>query len=332
MADGPAVAGEKTQSSPITVEAEPLEKIEVVLGDGDGETVSQPPDLAKQLKDIQASETAAKQRAVAAEAARAQAVEQARRAFAEVQTARAAQAESESDNIANGIAAFKAEAEIAKQEIAAALAANDHGAVAAAYDKLAEAKSRLIALEAGKAELDRAKANPPPPVQQQQAPAYAPAPPPQTQIEQVLATLPSLVDSERQWIRQHPDALLDPANQQRLQVAYLDAQARGLARGSDEYFQFFNDRLGYQQEPVEENVPPKPATPSQQQQSSRRVAAPVSRTAPAVSGRGATPTRISLSREQQEAAKFSGVSNEEYARGVLRLQDEKARGRYSEPH
>jgi hypothetical protein len=57
--------------------------------------------------------------------------------------------------------------------------------------------------------------------------------------------MPSLLESERQYLREHPDAIMDPGNQKRLEAAYLDAQRDGIERGSDSYFAFMDERLGY---------------------------------------------------------------------------------------
>jgi len=60
------------------------------------------------------------------------------------------------------------------------------------------------------------------------------------------------------------------------------------------------------------------------------VSAPVSREAPSWSGGKGTGrnTRITLSLQQKEHARVSGVTEEEYAKGLLRLREEKERGNY----
>jgi len=55
---------------------------------------------------------------------------------------------------------------------------------------------------------------------------------------------------------------------------------------------------------------------------------PVSRTVPSGAVR---PGEIKLSPAEREAARIAGVSDVEYARGKVRLMEEKARGRYMEP-
>jgi hypothetical protein len=59
-------------------------------------------------------------------------------------------------------------------------------------------------------------------------------------VEQVINKTP-LSSEERAWLRQHPELIRDPVGNKRLEVAYLDAWARG----SPEYFDFFDNRLGY---------------------------------------------------------------------------------------
>jgi hypothetical protein len=46
--------------------------------------------------------------------------------------------------------------------------------------------------------------------------------------EEMIASMPALTNRERQWLREHPDTITNPANQRRLEVAYLDAQAQAL--------------------------------------------------------------------------------------------------------
>jgi hypothetical protein len=73
-----------------------------------------------------------------------------------------------------------------------------------------------------------------------------PLPRPQQQpvtVDQIINNMP-LTSEERAYLRQHPELIRDPVNNKRLEVAYLDAQARGIARGGPEYFDFFNNRLG----------------------------------------------------------------------------------------
>jgi hypothetical protein len=118
---------------------------------------------------------------------------------------------------------------------------------------------------------------------------------------------PDLRDDERKWLHEHPDAITGPGNMQRLDLAYRDAGARGIQRGSPEYFDFFNDRLGYELKDYRR----EPSDPVSQILESTREERPQ---------RGQKLREVTLSKEQRDAARFSGVSEEEYARGVRDLE------------
>jgi hypothetical protein len=73
------------------------------------------------------------------------------------------------------------------------------------------------------------------------------------------------------------------------------------------------------QQMTEDDYPDEPSVADR-----RRTAAPVSRSAPGVGG--GNSNRVVLTEQQREMARLSGVSELDYARGVLRLQHEKRIG------
>ena len=97
--------------------------------------------------------------------------------------------------------------------------------------------------------------------------------------------MPNLLPSERDWLRQHPDPLMSPDNQQRLQVAFYDAERKGIKRGSPEYFEHFSERLGH--------------TPRQTEPSHEEPKLRIKRTSR--SALRDTETRVTLSKEQRDA-------------------------------
>lgn len=132
--------------------------------------------------------------------------------------------------------------------------------------------------------------------------------------DEMLARMPHLREDEKEWLRQHPDALAVPDNQARLRIAFNDAQRKGIERGSEEYFAHMNDRLGYGQ-------PKQPET----------WAAPRGNGSGNDNGGGQPRLKegqVRLSPQQREHAKASGVSEEEYARGVQQLNAFKKQGMY----
>jgi hypothetical protein len=198
------------------------------------------------------SEARAQERARAAKQA-AQFQEQRRQDAAVVGAAQAYAAELETDVISNALAATEGEMEIAQQAYADAWHRGDGLGVAEASDLMNDARNRINTLRAGLDELQPPEPTPAPQrvsegvvrhPNEQRAQQGQPTAPPRN-VDEAISLMPGLLNSERQWLRDHPDAVTDPLNLQRLDVAFQDAQARGIKRGSEEYFQHFEDRLGY---------------------------------------------------------------------------------------
>jgi len=124
---------------------------------------------------------------------------------------------------------------------------------------------------------------------------------PSEAVEQLLANMPDLLPAEKDWLRANPATILDPHNQRRLEVAFADAQTRGIERASPEYFQFFDERLGLKPEDT-------------------------------VSGSGSAygkqSTRVTLSGAEADMAKSIGLSLQDYAKGKQELDRRKAAGMY----
>jgi hypothetical protein len=147
--------------------------------------------------------------------------------------------------------------------------------------ELSQLSQNINELEAGLAEYQQARAAPPPP--QQQAVAFR-------DLDQALAHLPDLIDSEREYLREHPDAVRNPLSIERMKVAFLDAKRGGIERGSPEYFALFDDRLGY----------------------ARRV--------PREREREPETETVTLNPDQRDAARIAGVDEKTYAHGVQRMK------------
>lgn len=267
------------------------------------------PSLEKQLAQLRESEERSKQRAVQAEADRNSIIQQAQQREQEMNR-RTEGAQHES--LVSAISAVQSESKSALAAYTAALQAQDYTTAGQAQQRMMRAEARLVQLESGKDELERRLQQPPQPQQYQTTSVQQP------HVEQMLSTMPGLLEKEREYIRKHPESLTNPANQRRLEVAFLDAQQRGLERGSDDYFKLFDERLGYQQRPTpreeemstENNEPPMPA-------------APVSRNVP---GQHESDTRVVLTPQQREAAKWAGIDEFEYAKGLVKLRNAKKDG------
>jgi hypothetical protein len=227
--------------------------------------------------------------------------------------------EQQLDTIETALGAAEAKAQQATDAWAAAMANNDFAIAGKMQRIMMEAQRDIDKLKDGRDELQAQ-------VRQKPQPA---APPPQafgSNVEVIISRMPNLIESEREWIREHPDAVEKPENQQRMTVAFRDSQAKGLTRGSKEYFEFFNERLGYEDGGEIGEVEEEPPMPAPRRQETRRVSAPVSR-----SGNGGgqlKPGQFVLTQAQREAAKMSGVDEVTYARGVQRMMEMKGQGMY----
>ena len=138
-------------------------------------------------------------------------------------------------------------------------------------------------------------------------------------VEQYIDQLPNLLPSQRDWLKEHPDALTDQRKNLRLQGAHVEAEDKGLRPGTAKYFSYIEERLGYKEREQEEEdtVSEEPRTP---------VSAPPSRSATNPATGRSTATRITLTPAQREAARDSGVDEITYARNLQKMQQMKADG------
>jgi len=93
---------------------------------------------------------------------------------------------------------------------------------------------------------------------------------------------------------------------------------------SAEYFDSLEQKLGMHQTPKleESEVDEEPVAPTRK----APVSAPPSREALNASGK--RNSRITLTMQQKEAARIAGISEEDYAKGLMRLSQEKLNGNY----
>jgi hypothetical protein len=154
--------------------------------------------------------------------------------------------------------------------------------------------------------------------------------------QQRAAAVPSRL---QQWIAQHQAEVSDPRTNARLQAAHFGAVADAVEVGSDAYIERLEHALAQHpaharvHEPMPEPEPVNggPPMPTYTPPPVRRptYSAPVSRSGGAGLGAGpASPGRVTLSAEQREHARASGLSDLEYARQVQRLNERKRMGDY----
>lgn len=261
----------------------------------------------KEMETLRRSEAAEKQRADQAEQQRGEALRLAREREVEVGQLQQRNTQSQLEAVSAALAAAKSEAESAERDIDAAIGNGDSKAQAAAYRRLARAESDASRLEDGKLELEeRAKAPPPAPRQEPQG----------NQLPQAA----------QNWLRAHPEYLQDHRKNAKIQSLHWDVIDEGHAAFSPGYFESLEQHLGLRQAAADEGEDPPPAP----RQPSRGpiVSAPVSRQAPSSPGGPPRSGRITLTPQQKEYAKIAGVSEEEYAKGVQKLEAEKLNGNY----
>ena len=233
-------------------------------------------------------------------AGRQQAEQQAARARDEAAAARYHQQHAQLDGLLNAIGASQSAADAAEQELANAYAMNDAAAMAKAQRKLSKAQSDTSLLEQQKTLLDQRQHQA---RHQQQRPI--------NDIETALGNMPGLYGAEMDWLRKHPDLVLDQTKNRRLTVYFDEAIERGLDRGSPQFQQYLESRLG---------IADHAHTSTRRDDPEPRYAAPVSRNG---SGLDLDPSemrgKVTLSPAQVDAARMAGISLDEYARQVLVL-------------
>lgn len=166
----------------------------------------------------------------------------------------------------------------------------------------------------------------------------------QSETIQRQAQAAMLAASQRRqsWLENNPLAQQHYAALGHLHHAALNS---GLADTSPQYFSFLDEQLAalHAQHPSNagkqliDEMQQRAAQHQEQQETkpapvrlnSAHVSAPVSREVPSANG-SRTGGKITLSREQLEAAQMAGVTPAEYARQLLRLNEMKANGDYQE--
>jgi multidrug efflux pump subunit AcrA (membrane-fusion protein) len=283
---------------------------EAVAGD---ETVS----LREQIAALEKSNREYRERVESERQRAEQAVKAVQDRDAEVNKLQEQTVNSQADAINAAMAAAQAEADSAQRDIEAATTIGDTKALSEAYRKLSRAEGKLLRLEDGKEALEREISERPKPQERSQVQ--------QDPVDNL--NLPSLAKS---WLRDHPEFLTNPRKNSKLQALHWDVVDEGLEPYSRDYFEVLEERLGLRQaarrQPVEQDVddddepqvrPTKRAT----------VSAPPSREVPSTSG-VRNDGKIRLSREEKEAARISGISEEEYAKQKIIMMQEKSKGNY----
>lgn len=276
---------------PVLVELEPADAGPAVEVDPEPE----PPARPKREPDDDGAAALERQLAAAKEAERA-ANQRALQAEAEAERLKARGADTEKELLANELASAQAEEAAAQAELEKAFEIGDAKAMAAAQAKIGRAAAKIVNMEgAVAAREDDAKT--------QAAPAV--------DIMTAIDRDPKLMPAEKEWLKAHPEVLTDAMTNRELDVAYSRALREGHKRGTPAYFNYLNEFLGYETARKSDDG------------GTVLAAAPVSRDERSSTGRRITPTQVHLTPRQREMAALTGVSDAEYARGLLEMEAEK---------
>lgn len=286
-----------------------------------------------------------------ASAAKAQAEAEAR-----VQEEISRRVQSDATAIANGLSAAQSELDAAERDLETAMAVSDAKGVAAATKKIATGQNKLDYWQDTSNRFENWKKNETKKMlEEAQRPQQRQAPQNAAGVDISLFT-----PQTRQWIDSHPQVLSSPGAWSKAMSAHYDALDEGLRPDTPEYFAYL-DQHGVRARPqqtqqqvqdkqeivvdeyhggVEVDLTEKPAEPARitrpepapipaQQRDRGAQAAPVSRTAQAVSPARGADGRVVLTPAEVEVAKksFSWLGTEQeriqaYAREKVRAQKE----------
>lgn len=269
----------------------------VVLGDAVIETAA--PEKVKEKVDVDSGIDALRKRLETEQAARIEAER-----HAQEQAARAFQAQNEVQdtnlNLLNGsIESYRQRADVLNANYAHALESGDYATAATVQRAMARNEAELLQLEQGRDQLQNAP--------RPQAPQYRPSVP----SDPVEAFASNCSPRSADWIRSHPEYVTDQTLQKRMFAAHNYAVGEGHVEDSNSYFDTIERILGLSDADEPRHTSRRSAPP----------AAPVSRGSTVGQG-SSTSTRVRLSAEQRDAARMSGMTDEEYAKSFIALKRE----------
>jgi hypothetical protein len=175
------------------------------------------------------------------------------------------------------------------------------------------------------------------PIKVEQEPEQ-PEQPPQT-VEQIIASS-GLPKRAQDWLLQHQDFVTDLAKNAQLQKMHHVAEYQSGDAFTDMYFERMEYLLGLKQAPQTnghvEHRPvsaPAPRNPVRQpQRAAPPVSAPPTREVPSMSTGRAPTRRAPLTPAQREAARYSGISDKEYAEQLEKYEFQKSTGMHQQDH
>lgn len=273
-------------------------------------------ELRRQLEVLRKSENEARQQAQQATTERDQAFRYAQERNVALSHSQKEAVDSRLDSIKSGLATAEAEIEEAKNAFRMASIEQDIDAQVSAQERLAQANANKVNLLNGKSALERA-------IQTEQDRLKAQQQVQQQQPQGDALDRTNLPQTAKNWLRAHPDYMTDQRKNAKIQSLHWDVVDEGHAPFSDTYYESLEQHLGMRAKPRQI------ASEDDPEDEPRRVnvSAPVSREIPTSSGNRSTGT-IRLTAAQREAAKMAGITEVEYGKQLVALNQAKANGSY----
>jgi len=277
-------------------------------------------DLQKQLEELKRAEKISKETNERLAREREEAIARQRQFEAETVQHRADTAQAQLDAIDAAIGSAKAEAEAAERDLEAAIAQGDVKAQADASRRIARSEGNIGRLEDGKIDLEHR-------IKTVQEDAKRTDTGRREQKTDPVEAL-NVPERAKDWLREHRDFVENPRKNLKLQSAHFDALDEGHKEFSTDYFIAIEKLLGLREADKVENKDDDDVEDNR----GSIVSAPVNRESGGGGGGsdGGSRRKVTLTRDQQEAARISGVSDKVYAENLLRLENEKKNGNYGE--
>lgn len=236
----------------------------------------------------------------------------------------------------------------ATRELASAKADWRASQEAGDFDKAADANERMAIAAADVSRLKDAKTNFEANLGKKPATTEGRVEAPAAAVSQFEQYVSGFAPAAQAWLRAHPECV--PAHvggnatkNATMMKGHYAALEQGMAPNSPDYFRVIEETTGYRS-PVSaaadvvvagaEEVQPA-AAPKPKPRQAAQPTAPVSRDPPAANGQPRTTRSVTLTRDQQEAAKMSfphlsvKEANAQYARNLVELEAEGKMGRMS---
>jgi hypothetical protein len=266
----------------------------------------------------------------AAEVARYQAQQQQHAAYQEhLAQERRAREQSDYDSIVHAVSAKQEELDSARRDLKEAWDRQDFETAAYAQQRMHDIQIDLKELSKGYEEQPQQQYPQPQPQPQYQQPQRQWTP------EDTLNAMPNLWPSDREWALKdeaHRNLLMSREGISAVTDAYYHATNAGHQRGTAGLYQFMDQHLGLLNGGGDQQIAEQPAEQPAQPPRRAPVSAPVSRGSHNISTghHQESSSKIVLSPQQREAARWSGVDEVTYAKNLRKLQELKKAGFYNE--